>query len=336
MVRLYGVVMSICLFGTACASTPPSAPASAAPALSEAERLEQEALFHDDIILICDSLKRFDDIQAIGERLVRTDLYIDANLRSARAKMLWAFESFDSSGRFSALYMSAAEAGLSQCLYVDTVSSWLASGVCGDFIPNFTPNPADAARQDALFKADMEMICASVKLPQVISASPGMHRTALAKYIYGELKSERARALYNIQAYLEPSHCIASFQEAMVDAGRAECDFVELFSVPSSATSEEPVPLMRNMEAIAAAISKRRDNLRICFERVLQSNHALEGQVVVMFLIESSGMVSAAHVSETTLADDAVEACVLNEFRLMRFSNSARRTTVRYPISFSS
>jgi TonB family protein len=81
-------------------------------------------------------------------------------------------------------------------------------------------------------------------------------------------------------------------------------------------------------EVILAVVKRHQSELRFCFEQQAQKNPALAGKVAVAFTIDPSGAVADAAVSETSLDDANVEACMLARIRRWRFPEPKNGGTV--------
>lgn len=90
-------------------------------------------------------------------------------------------------------------------------------------------------------------------------------------------------------------------------------------------------------EVIQRTVRARYDVFRRCYEVALGRNAELRGRVVVRFVIGPDGNVtSVIELPETDLPDRAAVACILSEYRGLRFpSPDGGEVTVVYPIMFS-
>jgi TonB family protein len=73
-----------------------------------------------------------------------------------------------------------------------------------------------------------------------------------------------------------------------------------------------------------------------CYEDALRRTAAIAGRVSVRFTIERSGEVTDAHAVCTSLADRKAVACIVDQFRQMKFFPPPKDVVeVVYPFSFS-
>jgi hypothetical protein len=64
-------------------------------------------------------------------------------------------------------------------------------------------------------------------------------------------------------------------------------------------------------EAVARVIRKHIDQLLACYNKRLQARSGLHGKITVAFMILPKGAVSRAEMKSSTLADPALESCVM-------------------------
>lgn len=104
-------------------------------------------------------------------------------------------------------------------------------------------------------------------------------------------------------------------------------------------------------ESIQAVVRSRYDAFHGCYERGLSRDPALQGKVVVHFVIDRDGTVSDAALDfnpafvksarfskgpRTTLPDDVVNECVIQAYRRLKFPRPVGgKASVVYPIAFS-
>jgi len=72
-------------------------------------------------------------------------------------------------------------------------------------------------------------------------------------------------------------------------------------------------------QVIRRVIKRHLNEVRFCYEQQLQSDPALKGRVVIRFVIDSKGNVTAAVVAESTFNDTIVETCILQAVRRWKF-----------------
>lgn len=90
-------------------------------------------------------------------------------------------------------------------------------------------------------------------------------------------------------------------------------------------------------EAIQRVVRQSFGRLRGCYQEALLRNPQLEGRVAVKFVIDRSGAVSSAELSESTLDDAKATACVVAHYKQMAFPEpEGGIVTVVYPVLFSS
>lgn len=72
-------------------------------------------------------------------------------------------------------------------------------------------------------------------------------------------------------------------------------------------------------EVVARVIRLHFSEIKFCYEQALQQAPALNGKVLVQFVIDGTGAVSDAVVAEETIGAPNVEACILSRIRRWRF-----------------
>lgn len=100
--------------------------------------------------------------------------------------------------------------------------------------------------------------------------------------------------------------------------------------------SEEVFDGSIDREAVRRVIRSILSQIKSCYERRLRANSALEGKVVIRFVIEEQGRVRKAETKNSTLNDREVEACVASRIREQRFPDPPAGTIaeVDYPFVF--
>jgi hypothetical protein len=103
-------------------------------------------------------------------------------------------------------------------------------------------------------------------------------------------------------------------------------------STGGEATGELP------RDTVKKYIATKMGAVKACYQKGLQSNPALAGKVTVAFLIQPNGAVLGQKVAATTLENDSVESCILNNIKSWRFpqAKGGGVTKVVYPFLFSS
>ena len=91
-------------------------------------------------------------------------------------------------------------------------------------------------------------------------------------------------------------------------------------------------------EAVRRTIRLSIHPIRTCYQRRLPSMPDLAGGVTARFAVGPDGSVAGASIASSTLSDDAVESCILDVIRGIRFPPPAGGGTVLvlYPFAFSS
>ena len=89
-------------------------------------------------------------------------------------------------------------------------------------------------------------------------------------------------------------------------------------------------------EQIASVVRRRRNEIRYCYERGLQKNPRLSGQLKVNFKINGSGQVFYASIKSSTLDDKLVEQCVRGKIQRWQFPapEKCNLVNVNYPFNF--
>ena len=89
---------------------------------------------------------------------------------------------------------------------------------------------------------------------------------------------------------------------------------------------------------IKAYIATKMGAIKACYQKGLQSNPDLSGKIKVKFLIQPNGAVNPAKIDESTIGNDSVENCVLNNVKVWKFpqAKGGGVTTVVYPFVFAS
>ncbi|HXU72038.1 MAG TPA: AgmX/PglI C-terminal domain-containing protein [Polyangia bacterium] len=84
-------------------------------------------------------------------------------------------------------------------------------------------------------------------------------------------------------------------------------------------------------EIIRRVIRQHKNEVRYCYERGLATRPELEGRVVTSFTIANTGRVLGSAVTETSLRERDVEACIAEAVRRWEFPSSAQTSMVSYP-----
>lgn len=87
---------------------------------------------------------------------------------------------------------------------------------------------------------------------------------------------------------------------------------------------------------IRQVVSSRSSAIKYCFEKELQTNPSLSGQIVAQWRIQLDGSVQGASVASSSMSNSSVEGCVLRVIERMRFEKPAGGICViNYPFVFS-
>lgn len=87
---------------------------------------------------------------------------------------------------------------------------------------------------------------------------------------------------------------------------------------------------------IQKVISTHLNSILKCYEKRLEENPKLSGDVKVNFQIEPSGVVKIAKIKNSELNDSEAEACILGAIRALKFPKPTGGATVSvdYPFRF--
>lgn len=91
-------------------------------------------------------------------------------------------------------------------------------------------------------------------------------------------------------------------------------------------------------EIIKRVVRQHRNEIRYCYEKELQKNAKLAGQIKVKFTISGTGRVISAIVSSSTVKNRSVEGCMTRKIRRWAFPEpkGGGIVIVNYPFNFSS
>lgn len=88
-------------------------------------------------------------------------------------------------------------------------------------------------------------------------------------------------------------------------------------------------------EKVREVVSTAHSDLKTCYGKGLERDHALAGRVDFEFIIGQDGLVSEAWAREATLGDCEAIRCMLTEFRALQFPEPVGRSIrVLYPINY--
>jgi TonB family protein len=85
------------------------------------------------------------------------------------------------------------------------------------------------------------------------------------------------------------------------------------------------------------AVKMRMDKIRGCYQRELQRQPSLAGDMMVSFVVQRDGTVGSATIKRSSINNSSVETCVREQFLLMKFAKPPGNQTidVNYPIVFA-
>jgi hypothetical protein len=89
-------------------------------------------------------------------------------------------------------------------------------------------------------------------------------------------------------------------------------------------------------EQIQRTVKQRMPAFKTCYEAGLKKNAALKGRLVLKFEIDTEGAAKRATATESSLGDDDVVSCILDELRKTPFPKpEGGSVTVAYPMEFA-
>jgi hypothetical protein len=91
----------------------------------------------------------------------------------------------------------------------------------------------------------------------------------------------------------------------------------------------------RKRSEIERKLDQHAGALEACYRRALSHDPKAAGRVETRLVIDPDGSVSSACIQKTTLNDGDAVACMLDEFRAIRFGPGKGSMTVVYPLSYS-
>lgn len=109
-------------------------------------------------------------------------------------------------------------------------------------------------------------------------------------------------------------------------------------SKPSVVPQKPEVHGSLSKEIIRNNIKRYRPKVKACYERRLQSEPDLSGEVTVRLTIESSGDVQTVEIADATIDDDKLQDCMKRRLRRLTFPSYAGDGVieVNYPYTFTS
>ena len=89
-------------------------------------------------------------------------------------------------------------------------------------------------------------------------------------------------------------------------------------------------------DQIASVVRRHRNEIRACYERALQRDRSLAGQIKIHFKISSTGSVFMTKIKSSSLKNKSVEQCVQNKVRHWVFPEpqGCSMVNVTYPFNF--
>lgn len=122
-------------------------------------------------------------------------------------------------------------------------------------------------------------------------------------------------------------------------AGGGQAGYGQVSLVGSAGSFFQPVKSEALVEGgldrneIEAVILRHIGEIRYCYEQGLQTNPKLSGRVSMKFFIASSGMVSTANITNTSLHSKLVEGCITGRLKTWKFPNPRGGVVVKvnYP-----
>ncbi len=88
-------------------------------------------------------------------------------------------------------------------------------------------------------------------------------------------------------------------------------------------------------EAIRRVINRHIAEIRHCYEQELNARPDLEGRVAVKFMINTSGVVQLANISQSTLGNARAESCIQTAVQRWTFPAGTGVSMVSYPFMFN-
>src|SRR5690606_1275984 len=87
---------------------------------------------------------------------------------------------------------------------------------------------------------------------------------------------------------------------------------------------------------IRRVVGGRANAIRYCFEKELQTNPSLSGQIVAQWRITLDGSVQGASIASSTMNNREVEGCIMRVIERMRFEKpDGGICVINYPFVFS-
>ena len=124
----------------------------------------------------------------------------------------------------------------------------------------------------------------------------------------------------------------AGGKEPTLNVKEKQQNLVRVGGSVGDATGELPKPVIK------AYIATKMGAIKACYQKGLQTNPDLSGKIKVKFIIQPNGTVNPAKIDESTIGNDSVESCVLNNVKAWKFpqAKGGGITNVVYPFVFAS
>lgn len=90
-------------------------------------------------------------------------------------------------------------------------------------------------------------------------------------------------------------------------------------------------------DAIRRVVQENMRQIKACYERALNKDPALHGKVVMSWVLNDKGRVTAASVSSTTMNSSEVEQCMISRLRTWQFpaTPKGQEADITYPFAFA-
>jgi TonB family protein len=125
-----------------------------------------------------------------------------------------------------------------------------------------------------------------------------------------------------------------------VDPHKARAEALAPPAAQPEVNAPEPPPTIGGgtlpRGTVRQVVTNHRTRIRNCYEGRLAANPNLAGKVTVEFTIAATGRVTEAKVTQSTMADPVLDACITNVFKRMVFPapHGGGIVKVTYPFTF--
>lgn len=100
-------------------------------------------------------------------------------------------------------------------------------------------------------------------------------------------------------------------------------------------TTDQPILLPEiDYSLLDAVVKLHLEQVRYCYTHELQRNPSLGGWVVMKFTLDLDGAISHVRAAESTMGNEAVEACLVDQFESWVWPPGHSVYLVKYPIRF--